>query len=86
MCLIYNYFIMCCPFSYFKVHDDASHERVICCNHPHYYCNEVAEKLKELGKTFVPNKECQFVGSLSYESCPLYKLHNSGALSGNPWW
>lgn len=64
---------MSCPFLSYKIQYDCSRESTAICNHSDYLSTELAEQLKRLGKTFVPNRECQFVQELDYRQCPLYK-------------
>ena len=68
--------IMECPYSYIKTRMDVNYERIIMCEHSRYLCPELADTLKRYNKHFVSNRECQFVGELSYRDCPLYKATN----------
>lgn len=65
---------MRCPYSRVEKRYDACCESVLICMHPKYLSMELAKELNALGKTFVPNKECQFVGELNYEQCPLHNF------------
>lgn len=64
---------MNCPFSKVELREDSVVERICRCQHPDYPSHKLAEGLQRLGKTLVPNYECQYVRELTYEDCPLFK-------------